>query len=304
MGSKFICEKATHEVPRTAIATWVDDNECYYIREATERELSLAEKEIIDDFVYQAGTSSAVWAIGSNVICKVKTWCDGMELESETLAFLTAKFPHIPIPEVVHSWLDRKLNRTFLLLKRINARALDDAWPSLSSEQKHHIATTVAQYLRDLATLQSSSFQSATERGILEPFLNVYAEDSYPSWKPRLLGPFSLPIFKRYLQRISRLPAPLAGDTFHFYHADLGPTNILVSEDGQVKAVLDWESAGFYPRFWISLKPYISAGFYLAPTATDRYEWVDILEEKLSAIGFELNAKHVEWNKCVDLQFF
>lgn len=95
-----------------------------------------------------------------------------MELESETLAFLTAKFPHIPIPEVVHSWLDRKFNRTFLLLKRINAQTLDDAWPSLSSKQ-HHIATTVAQYLRDLATLQSPSFQSATERGILEPFLTV-----------------------------------------------------------------------------------------------------------------------------------
>lgn len=206
MGSKFICEKTTFEVPTAAIASWVDHDGIYYLREISETDLELpsVEKETIDHLIYQAGTSSAVWAIGSSVICKAKAWCEGMELESDTLAFVAANCPQILIPEVVDSWLDRGLNRTFLLLKRINnAQTLDNAWLILSSEQKHQAATTIAGCCRDIATLQSPLFQSATGRGLCERFLNVEAEDSHPSWKPRLLGPLSLPTFDQYLRRIT-----------------------------------------------------------------------------------------------------
>lgn len=302
MGSKFICEKVTGEVPDTAVASWKDNDEIYYLREADE-DLSSAKEKGYGDLIYKAGTSSAVWAIGTNVICKVKTWCDGMELESSTLAFLAVNFPHIPVPDVVFSWLDTELNRTFLLLKRIEGQTLQAAWPSLPSEHKDQVAATVAQYCRELATLQASSFQSATGLGVLEPFLNVHAESSHPSWKPRLLTPLRHRAFEKYLQRISKQPVPLLGDKFCFYHADLGPTNILVSNDGEIKGILDWESAAFYPKFWISLKPYISAGFFLN-TEESRYEWVDLLESKLSNVGFELNMEHVEWHKHCDRDFF
>uniref|UniRef100_A0A093V7A4 Uncharacterized protein YcbJ n=1 Tax=Talaromyces marneffei PM1 TaxID=1077442 RepID=A0A093V7A4_TALMA len=301
MGSTFICEKAIGEVPESAVTTWKDNNDTYYLRRAVDE--FLPENNALEDVIYKAGTSSAVWAIGRNVICKVKTWCHGMEMESSTLAFLAVNFPHIPIPDVVISWLDTKLNRTFLLLKRIEGQTLQSAWPSLSSEHRHRIASTIAQYCNDLAISRSSSFQSATGLGVLEPFLNVHAETSHPSWKPRLLGPLSCLAFVKYLQRISKRPAPIFEDTFYFYHADLGPTNILVSQDGEVNGILDWESAAFYPDFWVSLKPYISAGFLLN-TNESRHEWVDLFETKLSEIGFRLNTDHVEWYKCLDMNFF
>lgn len=66
-----------------------------------------------------------------------------------------------------------------------------------------------------------------------------------------------------YLQRISTLPPPPIGDRFHFYHSDLGPINILLSESGTVKAILDWESVGYYPKFWIPLESYRSREFNL-----------------------------------------
>lgn len=301
MGSTFICEKAIGEVPESAVTTWKDSNDTYYLRRAVDE--FLPENNVFEDVIYKAGTGSAVWAIGRNVICKVKTWCHGIEMESSTLAFLSVNFPHIPVPDVVFSWIDTNMNRTFLLLKRIEGHTLQSAWPSLSSEDKHRIASTVAQYCNDLATSQSSSFQSATGLGVLEPFLNVHAEASHPSWKPRLLGPFPSLTFVKYLQRISKRPTPIFEGTFHFYHADLGPTNILVSQDGEVKGILDWESAAFYPDFWVSLKPYISAGFLLNTNET-RYEWVDIFEAKLSEIGFRLNMDHAEWYKCLDMNFF
>jgi hypothetical protein len=113
MGSKFTCEKVTGKVPGTSIATWEDNDETYCLRETTEKESLCDENNPLEDLIHQAGTSSAVWAIGTNAICKVKTWCEGMELESDTLAFLSGHFPHIPIPEVIYSWLDRAIGPDF-----------------------------------------------------------------------------------------------------------------------------------------------------------------------------------------------
>ena len=58
-----------------------------------------------------------------------------------------------------------------------------------------------------------------------------------------------------------------AGTNFHFYHADLGPTNIMVSGDGNVTGILDLESAAFYP---IGTKPKMSYGFILENVDGDR----------------------------------
>ncbi|KAL4899053.1 hypothetical protein BDW74DRAFT_184055 [Aspergillus multicolor] len=146
-----------------------------------------------------------------------------MEIESDTLAFVRTNFPHTPVPEVIHEWVDEKLNRTFLIMKHIEGRTLADAWPSLSQEKRDDIASTVAEYISQLTSLTSDRYQSPTGRGLSEPFF------------------------------------------------DLGPTNILVTDDGVVTELLDWESAGFYPKFWIALKPYLSAEYYLPPDIEDRY---------------------------------
>ncbi|EER45456.1 predicted protein [Histoplasma capsulatum H143] len=45
---------------------------------------------------------------------------------------------------------------------------------------------------------------------------------------------------------------PVVPATCYFYHADLGPTNIITVGDGSVIGVLDWESAGYSPKFWIA----------------------------------------------------
>jgi hypothetical protein len=55
-----------------------------------------------------------------------------------------------------------------------------------------------------------------------------------------------------------------------------------------VEGILDWESAGFYPRFWIASKPMLSAGFLLNSTeGTDRGAWRDLLRSMLKKEGFE-----------------
>ncbi|KAI8865316.1 hypothetical protein GQ42DRAFT_114725, partial [Ramicandelaber brevisporus] len=35
-----------------------------------------------------------------------------------------------------------------------------------------------------------------------------------------------------------------------FCHNDLGPYNILVDEEYNITAIVDWETSGFYPDHW------------------------------------------------------
>lgn len=42
------------------------------------------------------------------------------------------------------------------------------------------------------------------------------------------------------------------------YRTDLGPTNVITSDDGHLSNI--WESAGYFPCFQIGTKPRIIAG--------------------------------------------
>lgn len=74
----------------------------------------------------------------------------------------------------------------------------------------------------------------------------------------------------------------------------------MISEEGNVSGVLDWEAAAFYPRFMIALKPQVSAGFYLKPESEEqslyeRWAWGELLQTALIAEGFEYSPDYVKW---------
>jgi hypothetical protein len=286
--SSKVCERVTTANPSNTIISWQDGDGTFCLRERVEEDLLLPEDGFETGLVHKGGTSAAVWSIRTNAFCKVKAWCEGLESESDTIGFVRRNAPCIPLPEVIYSWVDHDWNRSFLILKRVGGQTLRDAWPQLSLSQQSQIASQIAKYCSKLAGITSVIFGSATRCGVLEPFLALAAEPSHPSWKPRPLGPFSLTDFTSYLSRQSTTYCLDIGPYLHFYHADLGPGNIMVSEGGNVEGILDWESAGFYPRFWIASKPLLSAGFYLNSTeGTKREAWRDLLGSMLKKEGFE-----------------
>ena len=288
LGSSKVCERVTTQKSSNVIISWQDGDGTFYLRERVEGDLLLPENHLETGLVHVGGTSAAVWSIGNNAFCKVKAWCEGLELESETIRFVGRNVRCIPLPEVIYSWVDLEWNRSFLILKRVDGQTLRDAWPALTSPQKSQIASQIAKYCSSLATITSLEFESATGHGVLEPFLTLPAEPSHPSWKPRPLGPLSLTDFTTYLSHRSAANRLDIGPYLHFYHADLGPSNIMVSEEGNVEGILDWESAGFYPRFWIASKPLLSAGFYLkSMEGTKREAWCDLLGSMLKKEGYE-----------------
>ncbi|CZT13887.1 uncharacterized protein RCO7_05100 [Rhynchosporium graminicola] len=286
LGSSTVCERSKTTNPIRAIVTWRDGEDTFCLRKLPKRDHPLPNHKLEAGLIHESGTSAAVWSLGSNTFCKVKAWCEELEAESDTISFVKNIAPSIPLPDVVYSWIDHDWNRSFLILKRVEGETLQDAWSQLSVAQKSGIASQIATYCSTPSWITSPSFESATHRGVLEPFLALDAESNHPSWKPRPLGPFSVADFTSYISQLPSTRCLDIGTRFHFYHADLGPGNIMV-RDNKVVGILDWESAGFYPRCWIALKPTLSAGFFLRPTVqTEKVAWRNLLGKMLEKEGF------------------
>ena len=287
IGTLMVCEEAdgSESVPADAIAEWQDGDTTLYLRKRSANEL--LEGNFAADRVHIGGTSAAVWCLGENTFCKAHAWIEGLELEANNLRFVAEKMPDVTIPEVIYTWIDRKINRTFLLTKRVEGQILNDVWPRLSSLQRTEIANYIARVCVTLAANTSSRLETITGCGIYEPYLLENAPKSHPTWKPRLLGPFQSPeALHACMAEASSQPPPAIDPTFHFYHADLGPTNTMASEDGRVTGIIDWESAAFYPRFFLATKPSISGGFNLGRRGDkNRGLWADLLTKAIEAHG-------------------
>ena len=154
LGSSMICESDLTVPPEDVKASWKgDDGKTYYLRTApTSLVAAPAGENTSESFekdrVHQAGTSAAVWAFGG-VHVKVKSWIP--ELESEQASIEHARKVNIPTPEVVFSWIDHAWNRSFLILRSIPGRTLDEAWPDLSLSERRAIADEVASFCTTLA---------------------------------------------------------------------------------------------------------------------------------------------------------
>ena len=96
-----------------AVAHWQDGHSTFYLRKSSANEFKLSWGDAETDRIYVGGTSSSVWALGDNAICKVHAWCEGLELEANTMRFVAEKAPEVYIPELINTWIDHDLNRTF-----------------------------------------------------------------------------------------------------------------------------------------------------------------------------------------------
>lgn len=139
-GSSIICERVEDSrlKPTNEIVHWQDGDSTFYLRKNTESLALAGDSEI--DRIHLAGTSAAVWSIGDIAICKVHGWCEGLELEADTIRFVRQYAGEVPVPEVVYTWIDHELNRTFLITKRVSGETLDQAWPRLDKIKRERIA--------------------------------------------------------------------------------------------------------------------------------------------------------------------
>ena len=291
LGAKMQCRLVEHALPRDALATWSEGEHRYVLQTKDETVAST----LVDDpsdklkLVHAVGNGSAVWTIGNDVFCKVHYCNPNTACESDIIKFVKEHFPQVPVPDVVHSWIDS--DRSFLLIKRVPGDTLQNSWAAFSTAQRDKVLTTVADMIDLLAQQQSNTLQGLSGKRLMEPYLAMTCSGNNP------LGPLTREECVSYFTGTSNHPPPDV-ENFHFHHSDLGPTNIMVSADGEVTGIIDWESGGFFPRFWIATKPHVSPAFDFCPelSEVDANEWRRGLKGKLESKGYPaLGHWYLEW---------
>lgn len=271
LGSLAVCERVTPILEDVLASGNDSEDDIFCIRPIRESDVSTGPAP---DPIHTGGTSAAVWALGGAII-KVKAWVEGIESEAETLRYVRQR-SDVPAPEVIHHWVDEALNRSFLVLRPVRGKTLQQAWDSLSQDACRRVAGQVARYCEVLAGASSDHLERVTGVGIREPYLSPNPPDSAPSWRP-------IPFPRLTQQQAATYLQPMeTRSKFHFYHADLSPTNIMVSTDGNVTSILDWESAGFFPRMWIATKPRVCYAFILEYVEGDVWAWRKLLLKALA----------------------
>ena len=289
LGSLMVCGKVDGSEPKAAdvIVHWQDGDSTFYLRKrsAGDAELSVGDSQA--DRIHSAGTSASTWCLGQDTFVKVHSWIEGVEMEAEKIRFVAEKAPDVPVPKVVYTWIDHALDRSFLIMKRVEGKILDKAWPKLSTLQRTQIADDVARVCVTLAANTSTRFETVTGLPVSnERWLMDETPESHLTWHPRFLGTLSQEAMQAYLTSISTAPPPDIDPEFHFYHADLGPTNIMVSDDGRLSGIIDWESAAYYPRFWLATKPLVAWAFSLdCEKGEASRSWAKLLAQGLETHG-------------------
>lgn len=234
----------------------------------------------IFNLIHDAGDASAVWAVGADTICKIKELTANVCREGDIIAFVQKHLPSIPVPEALFSY-DEHPDCTVLFLRRVPGVTLRDAWTTLTQQQQNQICSQVADYCEEMASLTSEMLCGVGGACVLEPYLSM----TQGAPLQQLTVSEAQSIFTDYSP--SGTEAPQIKE-FHFYHADLGPSNIIVA-GGAIQAIIDWESAGFYPRFWIATKPSVSPGLDFDPMieGVEEHHWRKLLKERLAGRGYE-----------------
>ncbi|EHK99743.1 hypothetical protein M7I_4424 [Glarea lozoyensis 74030] len=143
LGSRMLCVKigVAEAQQLNTIASWKDgDSEFRLIPRDEALLVGFGEGDSAVDRIQECGTGGSVFSIGNEAICKAKSWYEGRQLEGTTIEVVREQFPSVPLPEVLYSWNDPAMHRTFLITRRVYARTLNAAWPDLSASQRKTIA--------------------------------------------------------------------------------------------------------------------------------------------------------------------
>ncbi|KAL9476110.1 hypothetical protein ACSS6W_005951 [Trichoderma asperelloides] len=183
----------------------------------------------------------------------------------------------VPSPRLYAMY--REEEKLYIIMEYIPGSPLSQMWPSLSEEEKSPIIQQLRLAFNSLRKLPSTTCFSGAAGGPLnhrwffslekdpsvtgpftteKEFCNALVLRSERNWKSYGKRGWMTEFFGRHLSTV------LKGHSSVFTHSDLQRKNILVKEISQVSdspddktqrlfevtAILDWESAGWYPSYW------------------------------------------------------
>lgn len=148
-----------------------------------------------------------------------------------------------------------------LYLEYIPGQTLKSTWAGLDNESKNRVCqeiwdiVTIIRAIPRPSDLQPGCYRTVDGSPSHDPLLG-----SSKDRPPRDLDDEMLRsrVYARFVatnglsyKDCDDLPASLPrSSTSVFAHGDIGPRNIIMDERGRIKALLDWESSGWFPDYW------------------------------------------------------
>jgi aminoglycoside phosphotransferase (APT) family kinase protein len=212
------------------------------------------------------------------------------QTEYRTLSYLEEHLPTFPTPRL-HGVIQMGMYR-LVFTAFIPGLDLEKAWPQLGDTQKHSIRRqldALFSQLRSLPFPPNTPLGGLDEQGCKDMRRGTRVS-SEPIMDARQFEDFifagsktATPLYRQLLQELMPPSAKIV-----FTHSDLRPANIIVrmGEDGEwtVAAIIDWDTSGFYPEYWESVKMTNNL------TPRDHFDWYKFLPESLS-----LSKYPVQW---------
>jgi serine/threonine protein kinase len=205
--------------------------------------------------------------------------------EYEALRLVNEK-TSVPVPRVLGVYNTRE--GVLVDLEVVPGRTVDTVWNSLSPAQKNKHVSDLGRFIDQLRKLP------APKREVIGSTSMGANHD--PRFGKKGIGPFySVNYFHEFIRRGHPLHDFREEELQHchgrqyeikFTHADLCPQNILVDDNGRITAILDWESAGWYPEYWEYTQMHFA-------TPNEMKDWLAAVENVVKRYDNEMVAEAV-----------
>ncbi|EPQ55435.1 kinase-like protein, partial [Gloeophyllum trabeum ATCC 11539] len=185
--------------------------------------------------------STKVVQIPHDLVVKYGHFVKAAEAQS---IMLVSENTSIPVPSVLLVF--KKEHDTYIVMRLIRGRTLQDCWEELSNPLREEVLDQFTEYVTELRFLSSEGHTPG-------PLDGGKCEGQW--WTQYGAGPFKtyqdlLSWLNRKLSQSSRTH-PLFSDEYPlvFTHQDLCPMNLILDDSNKLW-VMDWGMAGWYPAYF------------------------------------------------------
>lgn len=170
------------------------------------------------------------------------------EVEAETMQFVSSH-TSVPIPKV-HGTFTNEDGITFIVMEFVRGETLEAVWTTLSKDDKQELALQFGSYIDNMRKLKGEYVGALGRRScnvvsLQGPYTGPFNTEN--ELNETMLRDFEREVpgyFGSVLKKLMKDNHQVV-----FSHSDFSMRNIMVL-DKQIVAVLDWESAGFFPEYW------------------------------------------------------
>ena len=201
----------------------------------------------------------------------------------------------VPVPKVKGCWSTQGV--TYITMNVIDGIELHLAWRNMSQATKCRVIDQLKDYLAQLRALKPPVNGAVTSvtGGVLrdasrvgfEPFGPFQNHDDFHQF---LRGNLPLQTFETMINSDKVVNSHCQSYATKFTHGDFAPRNIMVKRDGTIAAIVDWDSAGWFPEYW----EYTKAHF--TPYAPD--DWVERIGEMTGTFDEQLDGERQLYELC------